>query len=245
MSQSLNSSRINSQNMPPGASKSLKYHFTLPANGQLTFDLQQQQASGQIENIQTVFIDNSGNAAAITLFSNGPNFNVVCPPYSQGMFPILVSSVPRFVLSGSGTGSLYFLNVPMPLSVWPVANPNTYSGGALVVSDSVLDATVSNGRVNNAPQQSVTLTSGSGTTPATPASTQLFAANAARRYYAVQAPATADMWINPLGGTAAVNGADCFRVPANSFYESKNILSNSTINYYCATGSLQFAAFQY
>lgn len=152
MSQSLNSSRINSQNMPPGASKSLKYPFTLPANGQLTFDLQQQQASGQIENIQSVFIDNSGNASAITLYSSGPNFNVVCPPYSQGMFPILVSSVARFVLSGSGSGALYFLNVPMPLSVWPVANANTYSGGALVVSDTILDGTVSNGRVNTGPE---------------------------------------------------------------------------------------------
>lgn len=86
----------------------------------------------------------------------------------------------------------------------------------------------------------VSLASASTTTPATPASTQLLAAGTSGwTYIGIQAPTTADVWINPRGGTAGVDAADCFRIPSGTLWESKFPAIGGPITYYCATGGLQ------
>lgn len=234
---------LSNQSMPLIA-QGVTYNLNLVVGVPQSLDLTNYQSSGKISGLQTAFIDNSQGTASLTLTVTSNNTGVTCPAGSQGFFPILVSANPQFSVSGVGTAKITFLNVPMPAAIWGGGAGTYTSSGALVVSDSALDSTISNARVGTNSNVGGTLTSGSAITAATPASTQLFAANSARQYLAIQAPATADLWINPLGGTAAVNGADCFRVPANTFYESRNFVSTAQINYYCATGSLQFAAFQ-
>jgi len=233
-----------SNQMMPLIARGVTYQLNLsPATG-FNIDMTTLQSSGQISGLQSVYIDNSNGTAPLILLTNSSNIAVRCPAGAQGFFPLLVSGNPQFTVNGVGTVSLTFLNVPMPIGIWGGVNANQYaSDGALIVSDTALETTILGGRIATNPLVSGTLTSGSGTTAAA-VSTQLFAANNARQYLAIQSPATADMWINPNGGAAGVNLADCFRVPENTFYESGRFVSASQINYYCATGGLEFTAFE-
>lgn len=233
---------LSNQSMPLIA-QGVSFSFNLVAGAQQAIDLTNYQSSGKISGLQTAFIDNSQGTASLSLTVTSNGTGVTCPAGSQGFFPILVSANPQFSVAGVGTAKITFLNVPMPAAIWGGGAGTYTSSGALVVSDSALDSTIANARVGTNPNVAGALVSGSGTTVAA-ASTQIFAANSARQYLAIQAPASADLWINPNGGTAGVNAADCFRVPANTFYESRNFVSSAAINYYCATGALQFAAFQ-
>ena len=77
------------------------------------------------------------------------------------------------------------------------------------------------------------------------ASTQLWPANAARAAWTIQAPQSADLWINPLGGGASIGGADCFRVAAGGTAKSTaGACETTAFTYYCATGGLALAAYQ-
>lgn len=79
------------------------------------------------------------------------------------------------------------------------------------------------------------------TTSVANASTSLMPANAVRQAMKIQAPAGADLWVNELGGTAAVNGGDCFSIPAGSLYEP-HVASRSAVTYLCAAAGLPIVA---
>jgi hypothetical protein len=75
-----------------------------------------------IEYIQGVFIDNASNAVAFTLVCAGTNQRIVAAPNSQGFYPLLVQSPPRFTATmaqaANRTVNLQFYNVPIMTSVW-------------------------------------------------------------------------------------------------------------------------------
>ncbi len=77
-----------------------------------------------------------------------------------------------------------------------------------------------------APLVSRTITVAAGT------STTLFAANAARHYLSFQAPQNTGIWINRVGGTAAVNGADCAYFAPGALFESGNYVNSGVITVY-------------
>ena len=241
MSQAL--PRTVSNQFMPTIAQALSVPLTLIAGTPQQVDLTPQQSSGRISAIQSVYVDNSANSGTFTL-TTSTGQNIVCPPQSQGMFPCLVTSSPVFTAAGSGTVSVIFLNVPMPAAVWSINGGlgTVNAQGQLQVADSALDSTVSGGALVTAPRAGA-LISGSTTSPATAASTQLFAAYA-RRYLAVQAPTADDLWLNINGGAASIGGLDCVRIPAGTFYEFREFVSQSAIYYYTAATSTEFAAFQ-
>ena len=63
-------------------------------------------------------------------------------------------------------------------------------------------------------------------------STTLFTANATRHYLSFQAPQSTGIWVNRVGGTAAVNGADCAYFSAGALFESGNYVSSGAITVY-------------
>lgn len=70
------------------------------------------------------------------------------------------------------------------------------------------------------------------TTLAAGVSTQVFASNPQRRYLAVQVPLSSGVWLNPLGGLAAPNGADCIWFAAGTFYESGGFVNRGAVSVY-------------
>lgn len=63
-------------------------------------------------------------------------------------------------------------------------------------------------------------------------STTLFAVNAARHYLSFQAPQSTGIWINRVGGTAAVNGADCAYFAPGALFESGNYVNSGAVTVY-------------
>ncbi len=87
-----------------------------------------------------------------------------------------------------------------------------------------------------------TLTSRTVALPAA-TSTQVFAANATRRYLSFQVPQGSAVWVNVMGGPAVPNGSDCAYFAAGSFYESGQFINRGAITVYAAS-AVMFSAWE-
>lgn len=134
------------------------------------------------------------------------------------------------------------------------------SGGKLSVVDSILDGTVTAGAVATTNAAIAALITGgaltvvSQTPGGTPTSrslvtvattsTQLMAANAARKYFKIAAPQTQGIWLNFIGGAAAPNGTDSYFLGQGQIWETSTpeYVTQGKISYYSTAASLQIAA---
>lgn len=124
-------------------------NFSLQTTYNVDLTLLKQQ--GFINSLQTVFVDNGLNSAAVTIQVSGSNQIIRCPAGSQGVYPIFVPSNPQFTIFSSGAVNVpvFFTNVPLPLNVWSSSGTFSFnSSGYLETTDVALDATVVNGAVN-------------------------------------------------------------------------------------------------
>lgn len=75
-----------------------------------------------IEYIQGVFIDNADNAVPFTITCGGTGHRVVVGPNSQGFYPLLVQTPPRFTAQSTQAAGrkvvCTFYNVPIMTSAW-------------------------------------------------------------------------------------------------------------------------------
>lgn len=197
--------------------KTLPYTAKLASATTDQLDLTNAQALGTIDQIQTVYIDNSGNASPISLTLNSGQ-TITCPANSQGYFPLFSVNPPviDFASNGGVNVTVFFGNMPMPVGNWSAISQVS---------------------------SPVTLTDRSTTSPNPAASTTLMVANANRSYLLIKAPETADLWVNPFGGTASVGGSGCFKILQGGAYESPTRAWNGQINYFTtATGAVISAA---
>ena len=222
MSQSLNAKQVSNQSMPKlGWAKTLPYTAKLATQATDSLDLTNAVSQGVIDQIQSVWIDNSSGSKPFVLLVTGINQSTICPAYSQGWFPILTTYPQQFEFSGAGADvKLFFNNVPMPVGSW-------YAGAA---------------SANNSPM-GLLLTDLS-TATAAAASTILMVANVNRQYLFIKAPETDDLWINLSGGVAGIDALGSFKLPKSYVYESAERLTNSAVTYYCATGAINITAFE-
>lgn len=151
-------------------------------------DLVVAQDAERLEWVQTIFIDNSTNSSAMTVLSINANQKIICPPFAQGYFPILVPNDPKFIFSTTGTPQIpvAFLSMCMPCMVWNSIN---------VLGTQGYDG-------------STTITTG-GTAQ------NLFAGATPTNGFAIYNPDAAnDLWVSD-STTAAINGVGSIRVAAN------------------------------
>ena len=107
--------------MPPsetgGGPKALPIDFDFTAVGSVTHYLTLENEQGVIDFVQSVWIDNSANAQALTLVFGGTNQKIVCRAGAQGMFPVLSVNPVRLTISSTidptAVGSIALINVPM------------------------------------------------------------------------------------------------------------------------------------
>lgn len=135
---------------------------TLPVTLQFTMavqsilvDLTTVMQRGAISAVQAVYIDNSLSSSTTTMVVGGSNQKVIAAAFSQGFYPVIATNPANFTFTNTAQVNvpIQFLNVPITCITW-----NTQSGqfqftaqGYLETADVVLDATVSNGRVNVLP----------------------------------------------------------------------------------------------
>jgi hypothetical protein len=191
MSGQLATIRPSNQQMPLGNQvRGLTFAVDLPTLGSpYTLDLTAQIQTGQIDQIQSLYLDNSAGTISCTVDNMVSGQNITIGPGQQAWLPLAAGYAPqRFAIFGNALVTLIFLNVPMPIAIWDSGLPNGW------ISYSV-------------------------TTVNPAASTQLLPIDMARRHVLISAVG-GDVWLNFLGGTAAANGADCFKLSSGSTYEN-------------------------
>lgn len=230
---------------PPPSPQANAFQLVLISGAAQALDLKPLANLHRIKNIQGIFVDNSAGSSAVSI-STAAGQNFIVPTSYQGVMPLYLSADQVLTISGDGNVNFVLLNFPTPASVWPTATTGVVSISGTVT---VTDATAEGYLANLQPTLNA-LSSGSTTSPATPASTALFVANPVRKYlfiqsaYNVGASVFHDLWVNILGGTCSVGGTDCIRIAAGTNYESENFVSGSAINYYDAVGSNEITAIQ-
>lgn len=115
---------------PTEGSRALPLAFDFSQAASYSGDLVLAQNMGNLEFVQSVFVDNSANSYPVTLSFNQVNQSIVFPPYAQGYMPVLVPNEPRYTIASSGNVvvDVIFLTFPMPAVVWSANSPG--SGGA-------------------------------------------------------------------------------------------------------------------
>lgn len=210
----------------------------------LTITVQQKRISV----IQTVFIDTSACDQPVRLSVFGTLETIHAAPGSQGYYPLLVPDTPKFTISSSSSEPciLIFLNVPVPASVWN--SGTTAAASQVIIQGPLAGAAPATGDEPVLITQAggvTTWTSHSAATANPAASTELLpAVGAGTRYIAfIKAPESDDLWVNRIGGSAAINGLDCFKIPASAVYITQPGESCSEQwNYFCATTGANYTA---
>lgn len=78
---------------------------------------------GVIEFVQGVFIDNADNDVPCELVCGQTNQRIICPPFNQGYFTLLIPNPPNMAVTllgnaGGETVQFFFYNVPIQSGVW-------------------------------------------------------------------------------------------------------------------------------
>lgn len=75
----------------------------------------------QIDGIQSLWVDNVGNAQPVDFTFSGSNQRLRVPAGVQGYFPVLAPNPASFIVSSSGAVAINFqvLNFPVPSNYWP------------------------------------------------------------------------------------------------------------------------------
>lgn len=136
--------QVFNQVMPPGGFvKAMPVKFELTAGVQQEMNFEIPIARKVLDQVQSVYIDNSANDVAFDLVSRNTFQHISAPARSQGWYPLLCGNPP--VLIASATQAIdvdcIFLNVPMPVGNWN-AQTSASQGGAAGVTCTDFSANV-------------------------------------------------------------------------------------------------------
>lgn len=175
------------------------------AVAQINLDLTQEETTGQIDYIQTLYVNNSDNLNALEFLFEGTNQLLTIPAGASGIWPVFVTGPVRCKVTTTIAANLLipilWINVPMPLTQW---GPQTVNIAAVTATFAPTVAAWNNFSGNTAV-----------------ASAALFAAkaNAKRRIVINPASNPGSLWIN-FGGVAAVTAPPSIEIPPGATFDS-------------------------
>jgi hypothetical protein len=209
--------------IPREGPRMVPFDVDFPTINQLDIDLTLMVQQKRMSVVQSVFIDASQCNASVSLQVVGTDLTIEVQEFTQGFYPLLVPSSPKFICTSASTGAakLIFMNVPVPASVWnSTASSGTFTG---TITDPVVATAPASGDVPLLSSQAGGITALTlATITATGASQSLVAAAAAggRTFIRIAAPLAEECWVNPTGGAAGVSADGCFMLPAGAIYEN-------------------------
>lgn len=113
--------------VPCEGAKTLPLSLDLATFAEVDIDLSQLVDNAQMSMVQTLFIDNSANAAALLVIvdPNGVNQSIVANPNTQGYYPILLPNpaLLQFLSQGGVVVRVQLINVPIAGVVWAATHP--------------------------------------------------------------------------------------------------------------------------
>ena len=94
------------------------YLLSLTANTAVTFDMVREISSGQIDNIQAVWVDNQLNSAVLVITLDWQR--LVIPIGAQGVFPVLTKNPQNVAILSTANANVQvaFINTPAPFAAW-------------------------------------------------------------------------------------------------------------------------------
>ena len=108
---------------PLAGSMAIAQRLDFTASGRLNIDLSNEVIDGKLDFIQTIYIDNADNTAALDiLFTGGPRpQRIRAQPYSQGFYAVTwpkgMARLTATTAQGIFVDVIYY-NCPMPYVVW-------------------------------------------------------------------------------------------------------------------------------
>lgn len=108
--------------MPPQGPRSLTLWLDFATVVSYDFDYQNMNARNFMSMIQSVFVDNSLNASALSITINGTNQVIKVRANSQGYYTVLVPNPPKmtFATVGAVMVQVILCNFPVPGATWAV-----------------------------------------------------------------------------------------------------------------------------
>lgn len=105
---------------PSQGNRELPVTLDFSATGTLFDDIFPEMSASQIETIQSVYIDNSLNAAALSLQFLDTQITITAQPYTQGIYPVISQGALRYkATTTSGIKiPICFSNVEKKASTW-------------------------------------------------------------------------------------------------------------------------------
>lgn len=103
---------------------------------EISGDLEKELTNGTIDQIQSVYIDNSANANSFTLTFLGSGQRIVVPAGAQNMYPVLAPAPLRYKAATTIAAVIVpisFTNVPLPLAQWGPMTVNVAAVNASMV----------------------------------------------------------------------------------------------------------------
>jgi hypothetical protein len=136
--------QASNQKMPLGNRVlALAFNVTVSPGSPYTLDITNNMATGQIDQIQSAYIDNTGGTTDFLLVNAYSRMSISVPPGMQGWFPIIAGYPPQqFLCSGDGTIPVFLANVPMPVGCWGPSQVTVSGTVAVSGTVSVLDSQV-------------------------------------------------------------------------------------------------------
>lgn len=174
--------------------------------------------------VQTLYLDNSLNNGFAAVFNPTFNQSFSLPAGYQGYFSIISANMSsgKFYVTSTGTGvvNVGLINVQIPPAIWAATVTPPTVGTPQPVSDAILDATVSGGRILVTSIDALsTATDHSSTIAAGGTAQSLMLVNSARRGFLIEnidyTNSGEALWWNPTGA-AAINTPGSFSLAAGA-----------------------------
>ena len=131
----INQTTILNAVVPPEGPKSLPVTLDFTTTNTVLVDLTLTTAQGLISTVQSLFVDNSGNAGELSVSSSATQQTLKVPAGAAGWFTIVATNRPKitFTTPVGPVVSTILLNVPVSQSVWfPGGAPAAAGSGAAV-----------------------------------------------------------------------------------------------------------------
>jgi hypothetical protein len=214
------------------------------ANPAYLIDFSRLYDANLLRQVLTVYADNSANSSPLALTIPDTQQRLVWPAFSCGYLPVAQSQNLKFNVASAGAFviTLEFLNFPVAASVWSAnGQPQLTAGGAMLVSDAILEGAISNGVVQTAITGNIALTDASGTITLGGTAQNALGANANRKAIQLMNISTGDLWYR-WTGAAAVGGTSSFKLVSGAYYESApGLCPNQALSIIGATTGQQFS----
>lgn len=110
------------QSFPKQGNRELPWIYDFTATASINDDLGPEMQTGQIDEIQSIYIDNSANLSPVTFIFNGI-YNVTAKPGTQGIYPVIAAGLVKILAQSAGAVKVpvIFSNTAKPFFVWGAA----------------------------------------------------------------------------------------------------------------------------